>query len=219
MDSSRLSTTATTAELIADSLRAEILRGKLKSGQPLRQDELAAVFGVSKIPVREALFQLKAEGLVSFAPNRGATVSELSAAEVDEIYTMRLALETAALRRALPNLTIGTLNQAEEILGAIDQEANLARWGELNWEFHATLYSAARMPRLLEGIKNLHVNVARYLVIYLSGLDYQAASQAEHRLILEACRRGKTDEAVKHLDQHLQSAAHNLMAFLRKREV
>lgn len=206
-----------TAELIANSLRADILHGKLKSKQALRQDEIAAVFGVSKIPVREALFQLKAEGLVTFAPNRGAVVSELSPAEVDEIYTMRIALETVALRRAIPHLTVARLAQAETILQTIDQEKNAARWGELNWEFHATLYEAANLPRLLEQVKILHIQVARYLIIYLVGLDYQSASQREHREILEACRRGNIEAAVAVLEQHLRSAADQLITFLKER--
>ena len=186
-----------TAELIADALRADILQGRLKSSQPLRQDDIAAKFGVSKIPVREALYQLKAEGLVTFIPNRGATVSELSIQEVDEIYTMRIALETTALHRALPQLTIADLTRAEAILTAIDDEQNVARWSELNWEFHTTLYAPADLPRLLDWVHTLHVNVARYLVIYLAGLDYQTASQQEHRTIVSACRQGDIETANK----------------------
>ena len=205
---------ASTADLIARSLRADIMRGRLQSEQPLRQDEIAARFGVSKIPVREALFQLKAEGLVTFYPNRGAAVSKLSPAEADELFVMRIALETAALRRAIPHLTIADLARAEEILGAIDQEQNLARWGEFNWEFHATLYYPAGLPRLMEWVETLHINVARYLVIYLAGLDYQVTSQNEHRQILEACRRGDIEAATAHLTNHLQAASDHLIAFL-----
>lgn len=218
ISSSSIDDFTSTAERIADSLRADILRGRLKSRQPLRQDEIAAAFRVSKIPVREALFQLKAEGLVSFYPNRGAVVSKLSAAEADEIYTMRVALETVVLRRAIPQLTIADLGRAEEILATIDHEQDVARWGELNWEFHAALYHAANMPRLMEWVKTLHVNVARYLVIYLAGLDYQAASQREHREILEACRRGNVEAAVACLSHHLRSASNQLIAFLKKEQ-
>ncbi len=203
---------------IADSLRTEILRGKLKSGQALRQDEIASQFGVSKIPVREALIQLKAEGLVNFYPNRGATVSELSAAEVDEIYLMRIALETAILARAIPDLTVAHLKHAKAILDDIDQEENVARWGELNWEYHSTLYAPAAMPRVMESIRRLHTNIARYLVLYLAGLDYQTKSQKEHRAILEACRHGDTEKAVAYLEAHLRGAARQLLAFLHKQE-
>jgi len=207
-----------TADWIANSLRADIMQGKLKSEQPLRQDEIAVKFGVSKIPVREALFQLKAEGLVTFYPNRGAAVSKLSATEVEEIYIMRVALETAALQRAIPHLTIANLTQAEELLNAIDREKNLARWGKFNWEFHATLYYPADLPRLMEWVEILHANIAHYLVIYLAGMDYQLASQKEHREILEACRNGNIEAAIAHLTNHLHSASNHLVAFLSQRE-
>jgi len=214
-----LNSIAVTAnESIADSLRADILRGKLKSGQALKQDEIAAQFGISKIPVREALIQLKAEGLVNFYPNRGAFVSEISAAEADEIYVMRIALETAVLARAIPHLTVAHLKHAKEILDAIDQEENIAKWGELNWEFHATLYSPAALPRVMDTIRTLHSNIARYLVLYLAGMAYQKKSQKEHRAILEACRHGDTEKAVAVLVDHLQGASDHLVAFLNKQE-
>jgi DNA-binding GntR family transcriptional regulator len=206
-------------ESIADSLRADILRGKLKSGQALKQDKIAAQFGISKIPVREALVQLKAEGLVNFYSNRGAFVSELSAAEADEIYVMRIALETDVLARAIPNLTVAQLKHAEEILNAIDQEENVAKWGELNWKFHATLYSPASLPRIMDTIKALHTNIARYLVLYLAGMAYQKKSQKEHRAILAACRHGDTEKAIMYLDGHLRDASKELVAFLKKQEL
>lgn len=208
-----------TNQTIVDVLRGDILRGKLQSGQPLKQDEIAAQFGVSKIPVREALVQLKVEGLVNFYANRGAFVSELSAAEADEIYVMRIALETAALARAIPNLTVAQLKHAEEILDAIDQEENIAKWGELNWEFHATLYSAASLPRLRDTIKALHTNIARYLVLYLAGMAYQKKSQKEHREILAACRHGDIEKAVTVLEVHLRGASEHLVVYLKKQEI
>jgi DNA-binding GntR family transcriptional regulator len=210
--------TETTKEIIVNALRADILRGVLESGQALRQDEIASRFGVSKIPVREALVQLEADGLVVFYPNRGAFVSKLSAAEADEIYVMRIALETAILSRAIPKLTVADLNHAEEILAAIDQEKNIAKWDELNWEFHATLYSPAALPRLMDTIKSLHTNIARYLVLYLAGMDYQNASQREHRALLEACRHGHTKRAKTILEDHLRSASTQLVAFLAEKE-
>lgn len=212
----RSKATAQITEVIADALRVEILQGLLPSNLPLRQDELAERFGVSKIPVREALYQLKAEGLVTFFPNRGAVVAELSSAEVDEIYAMRIALETLALRRAIPHLTIANLAEAATLLDAIEQEKSIARWGELNWEFHALLYQPANVPRLMEWVRLLHINVARYLVIFLVGLEYQATSQREHRAILEACRQGQIETAVTLLEQHLQAAANKLVAFLQR---
>lgn len=201
---------------IADALRVEILRGNLQGGQPLKQDEIAAQFGVSKIPVREALVQLQAERLVNFYPNRGAFVSELSAAEADEIYVMRIALEKEILVRAIPHLTVSHLKQAGEIIAAIDHEDNIAKWGELNWEFHATLYTPAGLPRVMETLRTLHTNIARYLVLYLAGMDYQKKSQREHRALLQACRAGEVEKAEDILDGHLRSASTHLIKFLNK---
>lgn len=206
------------ADQVAAALRAGIWQGQLSGGQPLRQDEIAARFGVSKIPVREALFQLKAEGLVTFSPNRGAVVAQLSPAEVDELYTMRTALELAVLQRAIPHLTIAGLAQAGEVLAELDQDHNRARWGELNWEFHQLLYRPAGMPRLLETVKTLHFNVGRYLALYLAHMDFQAQSQAEHRRLLEACRGGDIPLAAGILQEHLQSACARLISFLTTRE-
>ena len=205
-----------TNQSLADALRTEILRGKWQGGQPLKQDEIAAQFGVSKIPVREALVQLKAEGLVNFYPNRGAFVSELSAAEADEIYVMRIALEKEILARAIPHLTVSHFKRAGEILDAIDNEENIAKWGELNWEFHSTLYLPANLPRVMETIQTLHTNIARYLVLYLAGMDYQKKSQREHRALLQACRAGEVEKAKDILDSHLRSAATKWIKFLNK---
>lgn len=201
---------------IVETLRADILQGRLQGGQPLRQDEIAARFGVSKIPVREALVQLKAEGLVDLHPNRGAFVSELSAAEADEIYIMRTALEKEVLARAIPHLTVSHFKRAGELLAAIDREEDIAKWGELNWEFHATLYVPAGLPRVMESLRVLHANIARYLVLYLAGMDYQKKSQREHRALLKACRDGEIEKAQSILEGHLRSASTQLVKYLNK---
>ncbi|HSN23649.1 MAG TPA: GntR family transcriptional regulator [Methylomicrobium sp.] len=203
-----------TPELIAASLRTAILQGRLKSNQPLRQDQIAEQLGVSKIPVREAMVQLRAEGLIEFAPNRGFVVSELSPAEAEEIYMMRMALETKALERAIPKLRSADLIRAASVLEISETEEDRSQWGELNWEFHSTLYQAAEWPRLLNTIQVLHNNVARYLLIYLGGLSARDASQVEHNKILQACQKKDVDRAVKILQQHLSRASHRLVAFL-----
>ncbi|MCS7056032.1 MAG: GntR family transcriptional regulator [Thermoflexales bacterium] len=210
-------TGAVTSEWIAAALRQAILEGEYKSGQPLPQDEVAARFGVSKIPAREALLQLKAEGLVTFYPNRGAVVSELSADEVDEIYAMRVALETLALRRALPNMTRADFVRLDGLITIMDDERDALKWSALNWEFHAALYRPCGMPRLLDVIRTLHGNVQRYVVIYLTSVDYHAEAQRQHRVILRACRRGDADAAADQLAKHLEQAAKKMTVLLKRR--
>src|SRR4051812_22638778 len=133
----------TTPTLVAEALRNGILKGIIKAGQVLRQEDLAERLGVSRIPVREAFRQLEAEGLIKIYPHRGAVVSSLSALEVQELFEIRVPLETTALRLAIPNLTALDLQKAARILELADREPSGERWGELNWEFHAALYAAA----------------------------------------------------------------------------
>ncbi len=204
-----------TSALIADALRIAIIQGTLKSKQALRQDEIATEYGVSKIPVREALFQLEAEGLVTFYPNRGAIVSTLSPAEANEIYVMRIALESVALKQAIPQLKAVDFSRADGILNAIDHETDPFKWGQLNWEFHTTLYDPANMPRLMHTVRTLHVNVARYFGIY-QAIEYRDISQQEHRDLLSACQRGEIKPACACLTQHLQAAAQSLIIFLEQ---
>lgn len=203
-----------TSDYIADALRNAILQGRYRANQPLRQDQIGDELGVSKVPVREALVQLKAEGLVAFMPNRGAVVTELSAGEVDEIFTMRIALETIALERAIPLLGSADLIRAKSVLKILEEEENRVQWSELNWEFHATLYQAARMSRLLSTIHALHNNVSRYLLIYLDRLSAQHTSQKEHWAIFNACQKQDIKAANTHLTHHLRKASERLMTFL-----
>ncbi|MDR5675815.1 MAG: GntR family transcriptional regulator [Armatimonadota bacterium] len=202
--------------MVADVLREAILRGILLAGQQLRQDEIARELGVSHIPVREALRQLEAEGLVRLRPYRGFEVSELSPEEVEELYEIRIPLECQALRLAFPHLTDEDLERAERILDAIDAEGDPSAWSELNTEFHAVLYSPSRRQRLLNLIRTLRTNVDRYLRLYISVMQRKQYSQREHRKILEAVRRRDAAGAVAALEEHLGIACRMLVDYLRR---
>ncbi len=205
---------SSTAAWLAAELRRAIVRGELHDGQALPQDELAARFGVSKIPGREALVQLQAEGLVTLIPHRGATVAALSAPEVAEIYAMRIALETLALRHAVTNLTSADLVRLEGLITIMEDERDPLAWSELNREFHARLYAPCRMPRLLDAIQSLHVSVQRCVVAYLTQSNHHREAQHQHRLILRACRRRDVALATRQLSEHLQQAADNIAKLL-----
>ena len=174
--------------------------------------------GVSQIPVREALAQLKAEGLVTYKSNRGAFVTSLSPREAKEIYLMRIALETMALEHAIPNLTKTDLARAKSALMVINVETDTAKWAELNWEFHAAVYQPAGMPHLLSTLEMLHINVGRYLVLYLDGMAFQQKSQVEHYALLKACEDGDIKTAIALLKQHLLDASNSLETYLGKEE-
>lgn len=205
-----------TPDLIAEALRQAIQHGIFREGQSLRQDEIATQFGVSRIPVREALRQLEVEGLVTFHPNRGAMVTVLSPAEAQEIGEIRIALETMALQLAIPQLTNSDLDRAAAYLQETEQATDPTRWAELNWQFHAALYSPAKRPRLLGMIKTLHINVDRYIRLQMQELNYHERSQIEHHQLLAACHKQDVQGAVEILQNHIGWASQVLVAYLSR---
>ena len=212
----------TVAAELVDKLRARILSLEIPEGAPLRQDWLAAEFGVSRIPVREALLQLEGEGLVTQTAHKGYAVSVLSPGEVAEAFDLRALLEVDLLRRALPLMTEQDLEAARGVVDTFD--AALARgeeeqnWGQLNWRLHAALYAPAQRPRSMRILQNLHRNGDRYLRLQLT-LTRRSNERAreEHRRLVELCAARDLAEATRLLNEHILHARDELVAFLNER--
>ncbi len=201
-----------TVDHVQQTVMDGLLRGELQPGTWLRQDELAAQLGISKIPVREALHRLAAIGLLRFEPNRGAVVPSLSAAEAEENYGLRRVIEPELLRRAVPRLTIVDLAEAELAASGEGRSST-----EANWAFHRALYQASGWAHGVAMAEMLHTAVAPYVVLYTAGLGGAADSETEHAAILETCRSGDTDAACTELLDHLDRAASTLLAYFASR--
>lgn len=209
------------ASAVAESLRVKIIRGELQEGQQLRQDAIAAECDVSRIPVREALRQLEAEGLITIVANRGAVVSALSPDEIYQLFEIRAVLETYILRQALPNLTKREFQKAEEILkkyvNLVETDKEITSWGQWNWQFHSTLYAPADRPVLMSLLRTLNNNCDRYTRLHLLFTrDLHRAGRA-HRELLTACRTKKPDKASKALWRHIMEAGEYLREFIESR--
>lgn len=201
-----------------EELHERILRGDLPEGTPLRQDALATELGVSRIPVREALRQLEAEGLVTFRPYAGAVVSSLSVPEIEELFALRALLETDVLGRAVGHLGPEDLERAEEVLEAFEdafERRDVGSWGTLNWEFHATLYSVAVQPLTMNVLEMLHRHCERYTRAQLALTHWEGRAMTEHRQLLELVRTGAVEEAQQLLRHHILSAGEAMAKFLR----
>lgn len=198
--------------MVAEVLREAITGGHLRANEPLLQDDIAAQLRVSHIPVREALRQLQSEGLVTYQPNRGATVSALSADEIREIYDIRVILETAAIRRAAPRLTEATLAEAARILDAAEAATDGATWGSLDVDFHQLIYDLGGRPRLQELIAGLLRRVDRYWLTHGLMLTHRREFEQEHRALLAALEARDAERAAGLLEQHLAGAAEYLVA-------
>jgi len=196
----------TTAERVAQALRTAIANGTLAAGQPIVQEEIAARYQVSRMPVREALQQLEAEGLVVIYAGRGAFVTTLTPAEIAEIYEIRSLLEVDLLRRAFPALTPPILQQAEAILQQLDGAQESSAWSELDQAFHATLYEPAQRPRFLELVTTLRRQVTHLFYLVNTPAEYRSRFQREHRQIVDACRVGDLPGALAALEAHLRDS-------------
>lgn len=203
---------------MAAVLREAISTGRLKARQPLPQAEIAANLQVSHIPVREALRQLESEGLVTYQPNRGATVSALSSAEIREIYEIRALLESGAIRRAAPILPEESLVKAATVLDLAERSVDGATWGNLDMEFHTLVYHLDERPRLQELITELLRRVDRYWMSYGLMLKYRHEFESEHRQLLAALSSHDAGQAETLLIAHLNRACERLIAEIEKAE-
>jgi len=204
---------------VAERLRDQIIRGELREGQQLRQDAIAAQFQVSRIPVREALRHLQAEGLITIIANRGAVVSALSPEEIRESFEIRAVLECHILRHAVPNLTDHDLKKAEEILKRYEQvveaDLDISSWGQWNWQFHSALYAPAKRPVLISLLRSLNNNCDRYTRLHLLVTrDLHQAGHA-HRALLETCKTRQPDKACEALWHHIMDAGEYLSDFIQ----
>jgi DNA-binding GntR family transcriptional regulator len=207
-----------TPRLIADAIRLAIVRGQLAPGQPLGQEELAKQFGLSRAPIREALRHLEAEGLVVSYPHRGSVVAVLTADDVEEVFLIRLSVESTALRLSVPRMTDADLRRAEAVLEQTDSDPNPTHMGELNWGFHESIYSPCGLPRLLGMIKGLNINALRYQHIAFIALQLKEQSQRQHREILNACCARDVEGAVVTLERHLSESSKCIVSYVRQIE-
>jgi DNA-binding GntR family transcriptional regulator len=206
---------------VVNVLRDKILRGQIKAGEQLRQHAIAAELHVSRIPVREALRQLEAEGLVTIIDHRGAVVSGLSPEEILEMFEIRMLLESHLLRLSVPQLTDEDLKRSERTLKeyeqALKKKSNVANWGERNWRFHSSLYAAASRPRCLSIATNIHNNADRYVRLHLFLVKETKQANEEHREILKLCQKRDVEKACRALEKHIAQAGQSLAEYFRNR--
>ena len=204
----------TAHEFVRDTLRRAILSGALAGGTRLVQSDLATRLGVSTTPVREALRDLAADGLVRFDPHRGGIVNTIDADDFQEIYEIRKLLEPLALRRTVARISDAELDAAEELANEMEREPSVVAWTELNWRFHSLLVRAGRSPRLEAIIKSVQDSAALYVARSLQDSPTRIEQgNVEHRELLDALRRRDADRAAEVLLEHLEGT---LMTFIQE---
>ncbi|MGE0797005.1 MAG: GntR family transcriptional regulator [Lautropia sp.] len=199
----------TAAAFVAEVLREAIVSGLVPESTPLRQDEIAERFQVSRTPVREALRLLESQGLVDFQPLKGAVVAALRTDELVEIFDTRAALEVLAIRRSIPRLTDAGLANAASALDELAELTDPAEAMRVHRRFHLALYAGAG-NRLLQLVESQLDAAERYLRLESVALDNSAEDRDEHRALLQACRERDADRAATLLGPHIEDGGRAL---------
>jgi DNA-binding GntR family transcriptional regulator len=205
-----------------EAIRHRILRGELAEGEQIRQEAVASEFGISAIPVREALRHLEAEGLVTFQMNRGAVVSGLSLEEVQEVYDIRALLEPDMLRRAIPLLSEDDLKWARCYLERYDAALLAGRmgdWSDWHWKFHSALYEPANRTVAMGITRNLNYKTDAYARLRMSLVSWEQLPEEGHAAILDRCAHKDLEGACGLLTRHITHSGAALVEFLRQQRV
>jgi len=195
--------------LVYEKLREYINHGTLPPGSRLVVDRISEEFGVSKIPVREAVQKLAAEGLVKIIPNKGAEVTVYSPWEVEEIYDVRSYLEPVATRLATEKMTDADLRVLEEIFTRMDRatkEKDYKKIPEINWDFHEHLFKCAGNSWLYKVLIDLWSRTRRSNATFTYIERYAERMFAEHEKLMKAFRNRDVDAAEATAKTHLLSA-------------
>ncbi|SDR55855.1 transcriptional regulator, GntR family [Rhizobiales bacterium GAS191] len=205
---------ASASDVIFEALREAINNGELAEGETLRQDQIARLFNVSRIPVREALARLEEHGLVETQRYRGAVVSSLSPKEIAEIFEFRALLEPQVIQHSVERMSAETLAMAKTYCKAFATEKDSSKWGELNRNFHSSLYKDSGRPYYLQVINAALDQVDRYLRAQLVLTHGMARARREHQLILDACIERDAVRAAALTRDHIMGASRSLIEFL-----
>lgn len=191
---------------VASHLREAILSGEIGPGEWIRQEEIAERFGASRLPVREALRILEAEGLTEHEPNRGARVPRLDMHEVSVVYQMRERLEPLAVTESIANLTDADLRRLDEVQNRIEANGDVAEFLALDREFHLLSYTGCRIEQLTSMVTRLWNSTQHYrrAFVSLSGPGRMWVVNAEHRLLLDALERRDAVDAERYLSGHIR---------------
>jgi DNA-binding GntR family transcriptional regulator len=188
---------------VYERLRSAILNGESAPGQVSSQRELADGLGVSRTPLREALRMLQHEGLVELRPNRRFRTAPLSLADAEELYVVRVLLESVAIRMTVPRLTAEDVAHLEGLLAEMVYLAGSGSAGftAAHNAFHGHLCRAAG-GRVNETMAQLSGHAERYRVVYGTTPGHWPRRKAEHRAILDAAKVGDTEQAATELVAH-----------------
>ncbi len=204
--------------VIEEKLRNAIIDGSLPSGTALRQQELATLFGVSRMPVREALRQLEAQSLLRVETHKGAVVAPLITEDAVDAYGLRILLESEALRLSIPLLDAEDLATARRCIEALEVETDYSKMGTLNRLFHMALYAKTPNKRLMRLVEEGLNEEERFLRFNLSSMGLGKLSQDDHWELLRLAEEKAVDQIVGSLQNHLNRGVKAITQYLNNKK-
>jgi DNA-binding GntR family transcriptional regulator len=204
-------------DVIAADLRQRILSGDLAEGELIRQELLAEEYDVSRMPIREALKRLDAEGLVVFTNNRGATVTKHTLEEIAEIFDVRMMLEVDLFTRAIPLMQDEHFQLCESILKEMEvsyQSGDVAAWGPLNAEYHGALYAAADRKLTSNLLERASLQSNRYVSMHIDQLKNATKAEQDHSELLTLARKRNVTAAAEKLRSHIESTKFQVLEWI-----
>lgn len=200
-------------------LRDRILSGDLAAEARLNPSAIAELLGISRMPVREALRQLDAEGFVTMRPNRAAHVTRLTASDVEDLFEIRTALEVIAVRAAVRAVTPESLADLVALKERMERACNdPAEWLKRHDQFHEAISALGARKRLQQELARVHLALRPYLLMYMKVFDIVEMPGHEHTLLLDALASGDTKRAEKAMRDHVAHPAAGLVKFLHERD-
>lgn len=192
-------------EIVYETLRTDIVNGKFKPGTRLVIDELASQLGVSQIPIREAITQLEADGFVTIEPYVGATITQIDANFIFEVFALLEAMEVICSRAACRVMTDEEMDQVDAMIQKMDQSVDTPNvWSEQNREMHIFICKCARTELVTKMLSKVFDHWERLRLHYLTGVARNRIREAqqEHREILQALRLRDADKAEQAIREH-----------------
>jgi len=210
-------------KLVADQIRAAILDGRFKPGEWLRQEKVAQELGVSQMPVREALKELAAEGLIEHVPYRGVRVLALSIQDIEDLYEHRAFLESRAAELAAEQITPAEVAEMKAMLMEMESlpSEQIAQYRKVNRNFHEKIFHISRREYLIRTLSQMWEAFPTMLIGNFAMTAQQplpqrdAHDQAEHRAIMAALEAHDGERAGDAMKEHILSAAKHLIASLK----
>ena len=207
---------------IASTIRNQIIEGRIVPGERLTESDVAGMLGVSRTPLREAFFQLHAEGFVKFTPRKGAIVSDISVTDAEETYEIKTALEGLAARLVIRNVTDEFINTLVDINDRLEEQIKKKKKDiklifDLNAKFHQSIIDASGNKKLSEMLVLVRQQTQRYNFIYLSLLSRLENSISDHVGIINALKELDADKAEYLVRRHSESAQKILCDYMKSK--